>query len=100
MSKDRYPSMFSPKMEAIVFIMLRIFFAPPVVFKIGIVPNFSWAIFRSRDVLRQIARERKYLKDYKCCQCLSTDEHYRVTLVANYKSLHYSACFSSRLNVQ
>ena len=35
MSKDKYPSIFSPQMEAIVFIILQIFFATRVVFKIG-----------------------------------------------------------------
>ena len=35
MSKDKYPSIFSPKMEAIVFIILQIFFAPRAVLKIG-----------------------------------------------------------------
>ena len=53
MSKDKYPSIFSPQMEAIVFIILQIFFA-------------TRAIFRSRDALRPIARERKDLMDYKC----------------------------------
>ena len=32
MSKDKYPSIFSPKMEAIVFIILQIFFATRAVF--------------------------------------------------------------------
>ena len=35
MSKDKYPSMFSPQMEAIVFIILQIFYATRVVLKIG-----------------------------------------------------------------
>ena len=35
MSKDKYPSVFSPKMEAIVFIILEIFFATRAVLKIG-----------------------------------------------------------------
>jgi len=49
MSKDKYPSIFSPQMEAIVFIILQIFSATRAVLKIeeypGIVPSFSWAIF-------------------------------------------------------
>jgi len=49
MSKDKYPSIFSPKMEAIVFIILQIFFATRVVLKIGeysrILPSFIWGIF-------------------------------------------------------
>ena len=34
-SKDKYPSIFSPQMESIVFIILEIFFATRVVLKIG-----------------------------------------------------------------
>jgi len=49
MSKDKYPSIFSPQMEAIVFIILQIFFATREVLKIGeysrIFPSFSWGIF-------------------------------------------------------
>ena len=49
MSKDKYPSIFSPQMEAIVFIILQIFFATHTIFKIGeysqIFPSFSWGIF-------------------------------------------------------
>ena len=39
MSKDKYLSTFSPQMEAIVFIILQIFFATRAVL------NFSWEIF-------------------------------------------------------
>ena len=35
MSKDKYSSIFSPQMEAIVFTILQIFFATRVIFKIG-----------------------------------------------------------------
>ena len=35
MSKDKYSSIFSLQMEAIVFIILQIFFATRVVLKIG-----------------------------------------------------------------
>ena len=35
MSKKKYPSIFSPQMEAIVFIILQILFATPAVSKIG-----------------------------------------------------------------
>ena len=49
MSKDKYPSIFSPQMEAIVFIILQIFFAMRAVLKIGeyswIFPSFNWGIF-------------------------------------------------------
>ena len=49
MSKDKYLSISSPQMEAIVFIILQIFFATRAIFKIGeysrIFPSFSWGIF-------------------------------------------------------
>ena len=35
MSKDKYPSIFSPQMATIVFIILQIFFATRAIFKIG-----------------------------------------------------------------
>ena len=49
MSKDKYQSMFSPQMEAVVFIILQIFFATCVGLKFGeysrIFPSFSEGIF-------------------------------------------------------
>ena len=49
MSKDKYPNIFSPQMEAFVSIILQIFFATRTVLKIGeyprIFPSFSWGIF-------------------------------------------------------
>ena len=49
MSKEKYPSIFSPQMEAIVFIILQIFFATRAIFKPGqysrIFTSFSWGIF-------------------------------------------------------
>ena len=49
MSKDKYPNIFSPQMEAIVFVILQIFFATRTVLKIGeyprIFPSFNWGIF-------------------------------------------------------
>ena len=69
MSEDKYPSIFSPQMEAIVFTILQIFYATRAVFRIGeyprIFPSFSWGNIRPLDELRSIARERKYLMDYK-----------------------------------
>ena len=35
MPKDKYPNIFSPQMEAFVFIILQIFFATRAVLKIG-----------------------------------------------------------------
>ena len=49
MSKNKYPSIFSPQMATIVFIILQIFFATREVLKIGeysrIFPSFSCGIF-------------------------------------------------------
>ena len=68
-SKDKYPSIFSPQMEAIVFIIPQIFFATSAIFEIGeyskIFPSFSWEIFGHVTCFRPIARARKYLIYYK-----------------------------------
>ena len=49
MSKDKYPGIFAPQMEAVVFIILQIFFATHALWKIGeysrIFPSFNWGIF-------------------------------------------------------
>ena len=49
MSKEKYPSILSPQMEAIVFNILQIVFKTRAVLKIGeysrIFPSFSWGIF-------------------------------------------------------
>ena len=49
MSKDKHPSIFSPQMATIVFIILQIFLAMRAVLKIGeysrIFSSFSWGIF-------------------------------------------------------
>ena len=44
--KDKYPSIFSPQMEAIVFIILQIFFATHAVLKIGEYINNSLHLAR------------------------------------------------------
>ena len=63
MSKDKYPSMFSPQMETIVFIILQIFFATPAIFKVGeysrIFPSFSWGIFGHVTCLDQSRTSEK-----------------------------------------
>ena len=46
MSKDKYPSIFSPQMEAIVFIILQIFFATRAILKLG---NIYGYIFKTRN---------------------------------------------------
>ena len=63
MSKDKYPSIFSSQVEAIVFFILQIFYATRAVLKIGEYPRI-FPSFSSRDAFRPIARERKYLMDY------------------------------------
>ena len=63
MSKDKYPSIFSPQMEALVFIIRQIFFATRAVLKIGEYSRMFPSI-RSRDALKPIASERKDLMDY------------------------------------
>ena len=50
MSKDKYPSIFSPQMATIVFIILQIFFATREVLKIGEYIN------NSRHLARKYAR--------------------------------------------
>ena len=50
MSKDKYPCIFSPKMEAIVFTILQVFFATRAVLKIGEYIN------NSRHLARKYAR--------------------------------------------
>ena len=46
MSKDKYPSIFLPQMEAIVLIILQIFFATHTVLKIGDCINNSLHLAR------------------------------------------------------
>ena len=53
----------SRQMEAIVFIILQIFFATCAVLKIREYFRILPGNVRSRDVFRSIARERKYLMD-------------------------------------
>ena len=63
MSKDKYSSMFSSQMEAIVFIILQIFFATLAILKIGeysrIFPSFSWGIFGHVTCLDQSLASEK-----------------------------------------
>ena len=63
MSKDKYPSIFSPQMEAIVFIILQIFFATRAIFKIGeysrIFHSFSRGIFGHVTHLNQSRASEK-----------------------------------------
>ena len=63
MSKDKYPSIFSPQMEVIVFIILQILFARRAIFKIGecsrIFTIFSWGIFSHVTPLDQSCTNEK-----------------------------------------
>ena len=63
MSKDKYPRIFSPQMEAFMFIILQIFFATRVVLTIGgysrISPSFSWVIFGQVTCLNQLRASEK-----------------------------------------
>ena len=61
MSKDKYRSIFSPQMEAIVFNILQIFFVTRGIF--SDIPQFWLGNIRSRDVFRPIARKREYLRE-------------------------------------
>jgi len=58
MTKDKYPSIFSRQMEAIVFIILQIFFAASEIFgKLDITQifiSFSWDIFSHVTRLDQL----------------------------------------------
>ena len=63
MSKDKYARILSRQLEAIVFIILQIFFATSAVFNSDIPPVLLGNI-QSRDTLRLITREEKYSIDY------------------------------------
>ena len=41
MSKDKYPNIFSPQMEVIVFVILQMFFAMRAVLKLGNILGYS-----------------------------------------------------------
>ena len=55
MSKDKYPSIFLRQMEAIVFIILQIFYATRAVLKIG---EYLTIILRNRAEYRLILSRR------------------------------------------
>ena len=54
MSKDKYPSIFLPQMEAIVFIILQIFYATRAVLKIGEYPR---GISKYQTIFRAISQD-------------------------------------------
>ena len=55
-SKDKYPSIFSPQMEAIVFIILQIFFATSEVLKLVTVLaggySVTWCVQTNRELAK------------------------------------------------
>ena len=65
MSKDKYPSIFSPQMETIVFSILQIFLQRVQFSKLGniprIFPSFSWGIFDYVTRLDQSRAKEKIL---------------------------------------
>ena len=68
MSKDKYPSLFSPQMATIVFIILQIFYGNARSLEnrgiFSDIPQFLLGNIRSRDAFRPIARKQKDLMDY------------------------------------
>ena len=54
MPKDKYPSIFSCQMEAIVFIILQIFFATSMVLKIWEYPRIFPGTFHHMTCLDQL----------------------------------------------
>ena len=68
MSKDKYLSIFSPRMSTIAFIIIQIFFATRAVSKIVqyslIFPSFSWEIFCHVTGLGQSRVSKNDLLDY------------------------------------
>ena len=63
MAADKYPRIFLRQMEAVVFIILQIFYATLTVLKIGEYQSRMGNI-RSRDAFRLVTCEQKYLMDY------------------------------------
>ena len=55
MSKDKYPTIFSPQMEAVVFIILQIFFATRAFFQIG---EYLTIILRARVGYEMVNSQR------------------------------------------
>jgi len=73
MFKDKYPSIFLHPMEAIVFVILQIFFATHTVLKIVLnnigeyhldILQFKLGNIQSHDAFRPITHKQKYLMDY------------------------------------
>ena len=54
MSKDKYPSTFSPQMEAIVFIILQIFLPMQAILKLGNILGYSPVLAGEYSVTRRV----------------------------------------------
>ena len=78
MPKDKYPSIFSPQMAIIVFIILQIFFATRAVLKTG---EYLTIILRNRAEYRL---ERKGLVNLISNGTVVTFNTYEATYVAGY----------------
>ena len=81
MSKDKYPSIFSPQIGTIVFTILQIFYATHAILKIGVYsrisPSFSCGIFGHVTCLDQSCTSEKIwwiISMYTCTSGL----HYSV----------------------
>ena len=73
MSKDKYPSIFPHQMEAIVFIILQIFFATRAVLKIGEYLTIRPAARASENVLKSPYLLTAALEEaVKKCSCTSS----------------------------
>jgi len=71
MSKDKYPSIFSPQMESFVFIILQIFFVTRAVLKIWEYPriflSFIWGILAHVTRLDQSRASENICVIYRNC---------------------------------
>ena len=64
MSRHKYPSIFLPQMETIMFIILQIFYGTHAVLKIRVYSQLKLGDIRPCDVFRPITHQRKDLTDY------------------------------------
>ena len=88
LSKDKYLSIFSPQMEATVFIILQIFFATRAFLKIGeyprIFPSFSWGIFAHVTRLDQSRASKNIWWIINTCMCAY--RHTRIPKIRAYNT--------------
>jgi len=100
MSKNKCLSIFSCQMEAIVFIILQIFFTTQVVLKIwkcySNIPLFQLGHIQSCETFRPIAHERKHLMDFHTDIMVTWLIYGNVT----YKTVGVSAVEINKLHVK